>query len=476
MKPAVTPETVRARAVILFCAGAASALGLFAAVASAPAALTLGVFGALALMAWLLPLEALAGFIALLIPVQFYLSLPDLPTQRLAVMLVFVAAARAFLNEPREFWRGWMLPSAVFIGAALVAAVGALDRYLAWRGIYDYAIVFATAWLYSRVVRSEAQARQLLAGLVVAGIAQALLGLWQARLSREQVFGMLEHPASGLLYSPNLLRERLTDQSFNWIVFERVAPFGTFLNGIDFAILMAALVCLVVPFSLTSRAAGAALGLLILTFLFGGVLLATFKGSGYLALAGGALVLVWFYLPRLSARTLAFGAILCGGALVLLAPTLDLVLQRFAFFAQREAGAYQTQGRFDIWLGLVDDFLRRPWFGWGLNNSIFLTDAERSIYRATVIYNRTVPESQYVAALVETGIVGFGALMVWLAHGIGRVYQRARATNSPTAVGILAAIGALLFGNLTAVAFTTDQLGMLLGTLVGIGFAEWKRA
>ncbi len=467
----------RERAVLIIAAGVALAAGVFAASASDVWIVSIAALAVLAVVALLLPLTTLGWIIVLVIPVQIYLALPALATQRVVVILTAVAALRIALQAEsiRSLWQNWMMPVVVFIAAALIAAWGAQDRYTALRGVYDFAVIFLTAWVFSHLARDQSLVKRMVIALIAVGVAQAAYGLYQVALGREGVFQLLQAPFNDFLYPPHPLREQLAVQSFNWLVDNGVAPFGTFLNGIDFAIFMATLLCLIVPFLLTSRKPLDTVALLAIALLFFAALLLTQKGTGMLALLGGGLVLAWYFLPRFSPRALALGVLLAIGALALLLLSSASLAERALFLLQREQGAFGTSGRLDIWLSLVADFIARPFFGYGLNNSIYLTEPARAIRRAIVIYNLTAPESQYVAALVETGIVGLGALGAWLVVAVRRGVARVRETRAAWSVGILAAIIALLFGNLTLVAFTTDALGMLLGVLIGMEFAEWRK-
>ena len=120
----------RERAVLIGAAGIALAVGVFAASVSDAWIVTVSVLAVLAVVALLLPLATLGWSIALLIPLQIYLALPEFATQRVAVIVVLVAAMRLVLQAQtvRSLWQSWLIPVAVFIVAALIAAWGALDR------------------------------------------------------------------------------------------------------------------------------------------------------------------------------------------------------------------------------------------------------------------------------------------------------------------------------------------------------------
>jgi O-antigen ligase len=313
------------------------------------------------------------------------------------------------------------------------------------------------------------------------------VGLWEALLGTDAVVRfMLQEPIVEIFWQSGLLRENLLNWSINWIVFDRVAPFGTFVNEIDYAIFLAAILSLesalviarfeqrVIP---ANRKADTIITVVLLAIaaFIGGTLLLTFKGSGVVALAGGAVTAGILYLPRLSRRTIGIGSIALVVIIVLALPFEDLIAQRAAFLIQREQGAYGTAGRIEIWANLFQYFVQRPLFGFGLHNSIYLTDAMRSHVGGAIVFNLTSPESSYIAALLETGAVGFLALLSVFAFAWTRAYRSVGTSLAPAmTIGVLAAMTAILMGNLTIAGFTSDHNEMLLGLLVGMASGNWS--
>jgi O-antigen ligase len=273
-----------------------------------------------------------------------------------------------------------------------------------------------------------------------------------------------------------MLRDRLTDLSFNWILNERVLAFGTFINSIDFAIFLAAILTLVLALLIGEEQQGLpghTLILFVCALVLAVALLQTLKGSGIIALVGGVATIALLYVPRLSPRLLALSAIGCIAASAVAALFSSDIASRVLFLVQREEGAFGTAGRVTTWLQLLGFLAQRPLFGFGLNNAPFLLDASPSLSGGAFVLNLRGPESAYVAMLVETGIVGF-AMLAWFIGGVfARVYRSVQSARfSARTIGFGAAIIALLFGNLTVVGLTTDQNGMLLGALIGLIFSS----
>ena len=495
-------DAARERVIILVCAFAALAFGAFGALGaeqSVAAILVACVFGVAALI---LPLSWVAFALAALIPLQFYFPFAGALNLRGALVFVAVAALRVLIGRVVERdWRSalgrlrslpWIIPAAFFIFAALVAAVTAFNRYEALKGIYLWLPIFATAFVIGEIVHSERLAKQIVVVLIGTGVGEALLGLIQTALDVPRVISILQLPISSLVYQPNLLRDRLADLSFNWIFNERVLSFGTFINNIDYAIFLATILTLVLALLLgeeqttadpsTLLRAGCrpltanrylpALILFICALVLGAALMQTIKGSGILALAGGIGAIALLYAPRLSLRLLALGALGCVAALVFAALFYGDIAARVLFLAQREEGAISVAGRVTTWIQLLGFLSERPLFGFGLNNTTWLLDWIPSLSGGAFVLNTATPESAYIAALVETGVVGFGALMLFIIIVVTRAYRNAQAARTPALdIGICAAVVAILCGSLTVVGLTTDQNGMLLGALSGLIFS-----
>ncbi len=417
------------------------------------------------------------------------------------------AHEQLFLRPP-----SWLLPAALFLAVAFIAALGAANRYAALKGIYDYLPIFAAAFVIGETMQPQWLKRFVIA-LITVGVLEALLGLLQTRFTPVQIAEMLQVGMSEWFYQPNLLRERLADFSFNWVLNNRVLPFGTFINGIDYALFLAAMVGLGgawwleamtvdrrPPTAASSLSTDAhSLGITyhvsriayhtfwligslahwliptICVALIGIALLLTYKGSGLLALAGAGTVLVWMLVTtRTTASRLLLTAYCLLGVLLLGIIFSEPLVQRAAFLIQRESGASYETGRLEIWSQAIAALPRRPLFGFGLNNAGQLIAPTQSLRGGTFIVNSNSPESAYVATLVETGIVGFAALLWFIGAILVRAYQRARV--SILYAGVLAAIVALLCGNFTVSALTTDQNGLLFGVLIGMVFADDERA
>ena len=479
--PLRVTDVARTCAIIAVCALAAIAFGVLAAQGSPDALITVGVVFFFAALAFALPLPWVALTLAALIPLQFYFPLGSALNLRGAFVFVAVATVRVLIYRIAAknlwSWHTWVIPAAIFMLAALVASFTAFNRYTALKGIYDWLPVLASAFVIGEIVRSERLLRASVIVLILAGVAQAALGLIEVMLGLGRVVDALQSPLAAIFFQPNLLRERLSDLSFNWVLDGNIVPFGTFINGIDFAIFIAAILCLVLALLLGARRRNEFVILLGIAVLLGVALLQTFKGSGLIAIACGVAIILAMYLPRWSRQTqLMIGLAVLGGILIAL-PFSDSLIQRIVFLVQRELGVRTETGRITIWMHLLAQLPQRPLFGFGLNNAVALVPILPSMFGGAFVFNLPAPESAYVAALIETGLVGFGALAFFFGVVLAQAYRISN-TLSPLLIGILAAIVAILAWNVTVTGLTTDQNGILLGVLIGLTFAipHWDQA
>lgn len=491
-------DATRERVVVLVYALAAIGWGVFAATASSELVLALFTISFFGVLAFLLPRAWLGVALVVLIPLQFYFPATLSFYLRGALVFVVAATVRVLLTRrPSSFILhrpSWTLPAVLFIAVATIAALGATNRYIAFKGIYDWLPIFAAAFVVGETTRDAWRAR-IVSALVIVGVAEAMLGWIQTQFTLSQIAEMLQMGVSSWFYQPNLLRERLAEFSFNWILGNRVLPFGTFINGIDYALFLAAIFALGVALIADHRPPPAAQNMqhatrntLLLScstlFRFAlralplalivWVLLQTLKGSGLLALAGALAVWAGLYGMRLSPSQMLVVVIIGLGALLLLGVVFfEPLTHRVIFLLQRETAESYETGRLEIWGQLVAILPQRPLFGFGLNNAGQFIAPTQSLHGGTFTTASSSPESAYVATLVETGIIGFACLLWFIGAILMRAFRRARA--SMLDVGILAAIVALLCGNLTVSGLTTDQNGLLLGVLIGMVFAQNER-
>lgn len=491
-------DSSRARALAVLFAGGALALGALASLGPEQWSPSLAILLVTAIAAFTFPLAWVAFLLTALVPFQVYFNLPNSPLAlRVAVVLVALAAVRIILGRLtgdrrdlvghrehaitsyiRQF--GWIVPAGLFLLAALIAALGAQDRYLAFKGIYDWGIVFATAFVAGEIAsvsRVRDRVISLIAGI---GVIEALIGLLEYVAGLDRILRVLRMPFSALFIQPSLLNDRLADMSFNWVLDGRAVPFGTFINAIDYAIFLAATLSLMLALLTNRRGRSGNLLLALGALVTATALLLTLKGSGLVALGGGAAaiaILMWLKGRRAAGMhsRLVPLILVAGAALIIALPFSDLVIQRLGYLIQREAGTTGDIGRVEIWASLVQYVAQRPFFGYGLNNSIYITEPARTLRGGAIAYNLTSPESAYVAALVETGIAGFVTLLSLFATVLWRAWHNIlNSLDATKEIGLFAACAALLLGNLTVVGFTGEQNGMLLGVLIGLVFAAWK--
>jgi len=450
----------------------AIAVGAFAAIGTAQFLALVALLLLAFISALTVPMRVLPIILAALVPFQFYFFVPGTSFAAPAA-LVFVATAAARVLMTRGL-RGqvWIAPVALFLSIALIAALGATNRYEAFKGIYSWLPIFACAFIVAQTVDSKRAADWMIALLVGLGLAQAILGLVEYVAGLDRVISWLTLPLSEFIFPPNLLRERLSDLSFNWNLAGRALPFGTFINGIDYAIFLAAMTMLALARGIASAPTRKMFLWFGCALLLSITILLTLKGSGLLALAGGLGVLAIYFTPRLSRQKSVMLLVLGVIALILALPFLGVISDRVSFLVDRELGDSRNLGRLSIWSSLLPALVERPLFGFGMNNSPASEQVLRTLKFGAFGTYPVSPESAYVQVLIETGALGFIALLIFFAMTLARAVKNIRANQNTIAlVGILAALVALWAGNLTVSAFTTDQNGMLMGLLIGLVFA-----
>jgi hypothetical protein len=466
-------DLFRTRVIVITCALVTIIAGVFAAAIAIESTSVILLVATFAVAALILPRAWIPIALVVLIPLQFYFPVAGRLNLRGIFVFAVVAALRFGVHRMARKnswrWSAWMLPALLFVIAASISAIAAENRYAAFKGIYDWLPIFAAAFVVSEAVTSTRWFERLLVGLVIAGLAEALLGIAQSLQSVGQIVQRLQMPLSGIVYQPNLLRDRLIDLSFNWVLDGRVIPFGTFINAIDYAIFLAAILMLGLGLTIDAKRVAQKIFWAVASGAMLGALLMTFKGSGILALAGGLMIFAFVYARQLDVRVRMFGlgVMLVGGFVVL---AFEPVAQRILFLLQREAGMLTGVGRAAIWMQLFAALPRQWLFGFGLNNAVGLVEPLPSLRGGEFVLVPTAPESAYVAALVETGIVGF-ILLVWFIVVVLRQAYRS-ASCTPRQLGVFAALVALFIGNLTVTGLTSDQNSFLFGILIGIVFAS----
>ena len=467
-------DVSRERAVILVFGAIAFGAGLLAALGTESWIATLSIVLFFAVIALTMPLRFVALAFAALMPFQFYFQIPGSTTTLRGMLVVLVIAVARVLLERITTKRltrlpSWILPAGVFLIAAFTATFGAPDRYAALKGIFDWLIIFASVFVIGEIAQTDKSRQRLVIVLIAGGLVQSILGLFEYVFQFDAILRLLQTSVAEYFIQPNLLKERLADLSFNWYTVERITPFGTFINAIDYAVFLAAILALVLALLLERRARAQTIALVASALVLAGALLLSFKTSGLLAAFAGVATIVLLQGLRSPSRTVAFVVLVLIVGVVIALPFADLIVQRMTFVVQRELGLGGL-GRLEIWANLAQYFGNRPIFGYGLNNSILLTDPSRTLVGGASALNPTASENAYLALLIETGAVGLCAFLSLIALTLSRAYRRAR-TDSSLSIGVCAAIVALLVGNLTVTGFTTDQNGMLLGILLGMVFA-----
>jgi O-antigen ligase len=168
--------------------------------------------------------------------------------------------------------------------------------------------------------------------------------------------------------------------------------------------------------------------------LAGGVALASalvlsYSRASLVNLAVALAVLLWFHRSRFRiARFLTAGLLLSGGAAAILFGLLPIfaraywlrLSQSFAYIF--EAPDAILSGRVHSWLLLLQFLEAHPWHA-------ILGIGYKTLPYSDFIGQRAIADNTYVSMLVETGIVGLGALIVWNIAVIRASYRAAKSED-----------------------------------------------
>jgi putative inorganic carbon (HCO3(-)) transporter len=454
----------------LLWAGAALLAGLLVAALPLEHGLALLAGAALAAVAVLDPLAGLA-LAMILGPARAYLAtaLPGVPSDLGQVFFALAAAgwlarglARRSLVVPRS---SLLVPLGLYLGVGLLSLLPAasleegLKELIKWAQVGVVIVILAGE-------AARGRARAIVAAVLLAGLAQALLGLWQYQF---RGLGPEHFQVAG-------------GQFRAYGTFEQPNPFGGFL-GLLWPVAAALAWSWLARFwqGRQPRALGAALGLGLLAGVLGAGLLASFSRGAWLGAAAAAVALA-VRLPRRALLGLALVAVsgLAGWGLLragLVPAGIAARLDSFDDLAlvADVRGITITEANFAVierlahWQAASDMARDHPWLGVGLGNygvayaHYGLLNWPNALGHAHLIY---------LNVLAETGLLGLATyLLLWAAVFAAtlRVIARAAGTTRGLALGLFGAWTHLSVHHLVDNLYVNNihlMLGALLALLV----------
>ena len=429
------------------------------------------------------PLEIAVAIVIVIAPIRIYMVAPvigvNVSLTTVAIILIgLTVIARSLATGAIRLTRGeWLL--VVWWAWMAIGVLWSVDRTVSARGLLQWTLFFVVVVLTTRsVVRAESHERVLrlfITSVVALSAFWCLVGVLQMLSSRESVLAVLRQPIAAMLFSPNLMRDKLVLMNFNWIRDGNVQPFGPFINSISFGIFTAVGIAVTAGafarrFTSFPRVVVGAMMVLAVM-----INIATLKGTGWMAAIVGLIVL-----------NVALGGSVKRAVVGLLVSVLlvgvtafvfrELIVERVLSLVAREgvsAGTLTAISRPSIWLHYVHVAWADRFVGTGLFTAENFGPVQFTTAGAGGTTTVRAPtENGYLAILVEQGIIGLTLFVIVIGgaclRGI-RVARRRKDHALATAAG-LAAVGAsaILVGNMTVNDFANDTSLILLGLFVGI--------
>jgi O-antigen ligase len=172
----------------------------------------------------------------------------------------------------------------------------------------------------------------------------------------------------------------------------------------------------------------------IIGMLAGGIALASalvlsYSRASLINVAVALLVLLWFRRDRLRpAKFLVVGGILGGSAFAILAGLFPLFVKDYWLRISSLSYFFESpnavlSGRVSSWTILLQFLIEHPWhaiFGIGY----------KTLPYSDFIGQTAIADNTYLSMLIETGIAGFAALIVWNVFMIRESYRAAKSDDS----------------------------------------------
>ena len=305
-------------------------------------------------------------------------------------------------RQPAVRWNPAFAPAllmAVGVTAQLLFHTSAVT-FLTRQYALQYAAYGLLMFVAVQAITTEADYRRLGAIAIAMGLAVALFAIVQSLTSNGRVYWLFRPESSSYIFGPYVNRNHFAG------LMEMLAPLP-----------------LVLAVALKRLTPGKRALLAFAAIIMGGSVVLSLSRGGMLALAAQILLLGVYVAWRRATRP----AVLLLGACLLMVGFLwwvgsEQLIRRFS-----EGGGMSMAARIHITRGALRMARQRPLLGWGLGTFATVYPPFRDFYG-----DRFVNEAHndYAQVLVETGLIGLGALL-WLAALVARAArQRARFAES----------------------------------------------
>jgi O-antigen ligase len=342
--------------------------------------------------------------------------------QAMAAALLVLWAVQQLVTAADFVWSPLYVPVAFF--AAIAGAQLALHRtayaYMTHTTSLIYLAYAMILLVAVQLLRTQEDVKRLVGFLTVFGFFTAVFAVIQNLTSKGEIYWMVPVRGSGFVFGPYLNHNHYAG------LMEMLAPFPLVLSMMEE---------LTPPKRVLMAFAGVFMsGTIFLSLSRGGM---TAFGFEMVLLA---VVLWWKNASRRSAAIFAMACLLILMFLLWLGG--KSLVQRFVSF--KDEASYHT--RIQVARDSIPMIKARPLTGWGLGTFATVYPRYRTFY-AEVFFNAA--HNDYVQVLAETGVLGFAAVLGFLAVVYARGFRKLRGpgldlTQAATLAALLGVTGILV--------------------------------
>ncbi len=340
-----------------------------------------------------------------------------------------------------------------FIPLLILIFLGTLSGLI--RGDVRETLKFLLDWTLPIVLYWLIQANEdrlsignVLGILLLSMTLQAMLGLVQFIINDPSVIeDILRMPFARFLFDPDWLSEKLWQGGFNWIYGGRVLAFGTFINNLYFALYTACFGYLALGLAIGDHRRSLwhssylyVSGLLIIASL------ASYKRTGWVAIAVGLLVLLALSRGKTKALVLRKGFIVFIFALII---PIALSIIAKGTLAGRLLDQYDTDiSRIDVWVHYVRVVVDNPLLGLGPGFEQEAGYQVSTSWAGTPVTVFATTENMYLYLALQMGIFGLVAFLWFVLAPLLRLWSVRKKMSDNLVAGVFAWFAAYLAGSL----------------------------